>query len=360
MICKSVHYLNFRNIEGQQITFSPGTNIIIGENAQGKTNSLEGIYLCASGRSHRTVHEKEFIRFGQSSAEVGLSYHDSRRENKLLLRYIGNRKLCQKNGVPIRRMSEFIGNFRAVLFTPEHLSIVKEGPSLRRTFLDSAISQLSTSYVSALQTYQRCLMQRNKLLQSAQKGEYGWDLSALAPLCEVWSQQMAQAGAVISSTRQAYTEKLCETVKVIFSDMTSGKEVPEIVYQSLKNEEELLKLFTDHLEREVRIGSTLYGPHKDDLLLTINGKDARSYASQGQQRSLALAMKLAEGEISKARTGEYPVFLFDDILSELDASRKSYIMGGISGKQVILTTCESITYPNALIIPCKEGVYGSN
>lgn len=359
MICKSVHYLNFRNIEGQQITFSPGTNIIRGENAQGKTNALEGIYLCAGGRSHRTVHEKEFIRFGQSFAEVGLTYEDSRRENKLLLRYAGNRKSCQKNSVPIRRMSEFIGNFRAVLFTPEHLSIVKDGPSLRRTFLDSAISQLSASYVSALQTYQKCLMQRNKLLQSAQKGDYGTNLSALAPLSEVWALQMAQAGASISLMRQEYTEKLCETVKVIFSDMTGGKETPEIVYQSLKSEEELQKCFTEHLEREVRVGSTLHGIHKDDLLLTINGKDARSYASQGQQRSLALAMKLAEGEISKVRTGEYPVFLFDDILSELDASRKAYVMGGISGKQVILTTCEEITYPDALIIPCKEGRYGS-
>lgn len=359
MICKSVHYLNFRNIEGQQINFSPGTNIIRGENAQGKTNALEGIYLCAGGRSHRTVHEKEFIRFGQAMAEVGVTYEDSRRENHLVLRYAQNKKSCQKNGVPIRRMSEFIGNFRAVLFTPEHLSIVKDGPSLRRTFLDSAISQLSASYVSALQTYQKCLFQRNKLLQSAQKGEmYGKPLNEIAPLSEVWAMQMASSGAVIAAMRQDYTDRLNMAVKTIFSDMTGGREVPEIVYQSPRTEEELFRLFTEHLDREVRIGSTLYGIHKDDLMLTINGKEARSFASQGQQRSLSLAMKLAEGEISKEKTGEYPVFLFDDILSELDSSRKAYVMGGISGKQVILTTCEEITYPNALVIPCKEGKYG--
>lgn len=358
MICKSVHYLNFRNIEGQKISFSPGTNIIKGENAQGKTNALEGIYLCASGRSHRTIHEKEFIQFEKAYAEIGVTYQDSRRENNLLLRYVGRNKICQKNGVPIRKMSEFIGNFRAVLFTPEHLSIVKEGPSLRRTFLDSAISQLSPGYVSALQTYQKCLVQRNKFLQSVQKGEYGQSISDIAPLSEVWAAQMAQSGAVISKMRQKYTNQLTDAVKIIFSDMTDGKEIPNIVYQSQKDEEELMKLFTEHLEREVRIGSTLYGIHKDDLILTINGKDARSYASQGQQRSLSLAMKLAEGEISKEKTGEYPVFLFDDILSELDATRKSYVMGGISGKQVILTTCENISYSNALIIPCKEGKYG--
>lgn len=355
MICKSVHYLNFRNIEGQQITFSPGTNIIRGANAQGKTNALEGIYLCAGGRSHRTVHEKEFIRFGQPFAEVGLIYEDNRRENKLLLRYSGGKKSCRKNDVPLRRMSEFIGNFRAVLFTPEHLSIVKDGPSLRRNFLDSAISQLSASYVSALQTYHKCLSQRNKLLQIAQKGELSSDIAAMS---EVWALQMAKSGEVISAMRDDYTKRLHDAVKVIFSDMTGGRESPEIVYQSPKSEEELQKLFTEHLDREVRIGSTLYGIHKDDLFLTINAKEARSYASQGQQRSLALAMKLAEGEISKEKTGEYPVFLFDDILSELDASRKSYVMGGISGKQVILTTCEEISYPDALIIPCKEGRYG--
>ncbi len=356
MICKSVHYLNFRNIEGQKIVFSPDTNIIRGENAQGKTNALEGIYLCAQGRSHRTVHEKEFIRFGQQMAEVGVCYEDRQRENSLLIRYAGNKKSCQKNGVSLRRMSEFIGHFRAVLFTPEHLSIVKEGPALRRTFLDSAISQLSAGYVSALQIYHKCLFQRNKLLQSVQKGEFSGDLGGLN---EVWAIQMAKSGAVISSMRKSYTERLCEAVKVIFSDMTGGRELPEIVYQGFREEEALLRLFTENLEREARVGSTLWGVHKDDIYLTINGREARCFASQGQQRSMALAMKLAEGQISKEQTGEYPVFLFDDILSELDRTRKAYIMSGISGRQVILTTCEEIEHPNSVTIFCKNGVYTS-
>ncbi|MBQ8381696.1 MAG: DNA replication/repair protein RecF [Clostridia bacterium] len=356
MICRSVYYRNFRNIAEQRIEFSPETNLILGPNAQGKTNALEGMYLCAQGRSHRTVHEREFIRFGETFAEVGLTYQDEQRENQLAIRYKGGRKGCQKNGVPLRKMSEFIGNFRAVLFTPEHLSIVKEGPALRRNFMDSALSQLSAGYVSSLQTYNRALLQRNKLLLSAQKGE----VSGIEPLAEVWSMQLAKESAYLSAQRETYIQTLDEIVKTVFADMTGGREVPSVVYGGRRDEAEFQTLLTANLDREIRAGTTLYGIHKDDLTLTINDKEARSFASQGQQRSLALAMKLAEGELSKKETGEYPVFLLDDILSELDATRKAYILSGIRGRQVILTACEDLSavLPGSCnIIRCEDGEY---
>lgn len=356
MICKSVDYRNFRNIVGQKIGFSPETNLILGSNAQGKTNALEGMYLCAQGRSHRTIHEREFIRFGESFARVELTYQDAQRENQLAICYKGGRKGCQKNGVPLRKMSEFIGNFRAVLFTPEHLSIVKEGPALRRNFIDSALSQLSAGYVSSLQIYNRALMQRNKLLLSAQKGE----ISGIEPLAEVWSLQLAKESAYLSAQREIYIRALDEIVKTVFADMTSGREIPSITYNGQRDETEFQTLLTANLQREIRAGTTLYGIHKDDFMLTINGKEARSFASQGQQRSLALAMKLAEGELSKKETGEYPVFLLDDILSELDALRKSYILSGIRNRQVILTSCEdlSASFPGSChIIRCENGEY---
>lgn len=357
MICQWVNYRNFRNIEAQTISFSPETNLILGVNAQGKTNALEGMYLCAQGRSHRTTHEKEFIRFGEQFAEVSLAYQDDRRENSLSIRYKGGRKACEKNGVPLKKMSEFIGNFRAVLFTPEHLSIVKEGPALRRNFMDSALCQLSPAYVSSLQIYNRALLQRNKLLLSAQKGEETGNVKALA---EVWSLQMAKEAALLSAQREKYIRDLEEIVQAIFSDMTSGREMPAITYGGQKSEEDFQALFTENLDREIRMGTTLYGIHKDDLSLSINGREARSYGSQGQQRSMALAMKLAEGELSKKQTGEYPVFLLDDILSELDATRRAYILSGIRGRQVILTACEDLTSSlsgSCSIIRCENGRY---
>ena len=356
MICKSVYYRNFRNIAEQRIEFSPETNLILGPNAQGKTNALEGMYLCAQGRSHRTIHEKEFIRFGEAFAEVGLCYQDSIRENQLAIRFKGGRKGCLKNGVPLKKMSEFIGNFRAVLFTPEHLSIVKEGPALRRNFLDSALSQLSSGYVSSLQIYHRALMQRNKLLLSAQKGE----IKGIEPLAEVWSMQLAKESAYLSAQREAYVQSLDEIVKLVFADMTGNRELPTVSYLGRKDEAEFQTQLTANLDREIRAGTTLYGIHKDDLTLTINGKDARSFASQGQQRSLALAMKLAEGELSKKEVGEYPVFLLDDILSELDSTRKAYILSGIQGKQVIMTACEDLSpvlSGKCNIIRCENGIY---
>lgn len=357
MICQSVNYRNFRNIEAQTIQFTPETNLILGINAQGKTNALEGMYLCAQGRSHRTSREKEFIRFGEQFAEVSLAYRDERRENRLSIRYKGGRKACEMNGVMLKKMSEFIGNFRAVLFTPEHLSIVKEGPALRRNFMDSALCQLSPAYVSSLQIYNRALLQRNKLLLAAQKGEAVGNVNALA---EVWSLQMAKEAALLSERRERYIRDLEEIVKVIFSDMTSGAETPAIVYGGRKSEAEFQALFTENLDREIRMGTTLFGIHKDDLSLSINGREARSYGSQGQQRSMALAMKLAEGELSKKETGEYPVFLLDDILSELDSTRRAYILSGIRGRQVILTACEDLggALPSVTnVIRCESGQY---
>lgn len=356
MIATTVSYRNFRNIEGETLRFSPETNLILGPNAQGKTNALEGMYLCAQGRSHRTVHEREFIRFGEEFAQVELSYRDFQRENRLAIRYRGGRKACQKNGVSLKKMSEFIGNFRAVLFTPEHLSIVKDGPALRRSFMDSALSQLSPGYVASLQTYQRALLQRNKLLAAAQKGE----ITETNALAEVWSMQLAKEAAYLSAQREGYILALNEIVGEIFADMTSGREAPSVAYNGRKSEEEFQKLLTANLDREIRMGTTLYGIHKDDLTLSINGKEARSFGSQGQQRSMALAMKLAEGELSKKETGEYPVFLLDDILSELDSTRRAYILSGIRGRQVIMTACEDLSGELSSVtnvIRCEEGKY---
>ncbi|MBR6769465.1 MAG: DNA replication/repair protein RecF [Clostridia bacterium] len=335
MICKKASYYRFRNIEASQIEFSDRINVIYGDNAVGKTSAIEGIYLCAQGRSHRTSHEKDYIKFGEDYAAVSLWYEDANRKNELSILWSQKgKRQCRMNDVPIKKMSEFIGNFRAVLFTPEHLSIVKEGPAMRRSFLDNAISQLDKLYVTSLQRYAAILAQRNKIIAESFREP------SLLETVDVWSEQLAEEAAVISKKRRIYIDRLSNYVADIFRDMTGGREVPKLVYTGEKTKEEYLSLLQNNLQREIRYGATLFGTHKDDMTIFLNEKEARSYASQGQQRSFSLALKLAEGEISKDESGEYPVFLFDDVLSELDKNRREYIMAGLSGRQVIMTTCE--------------------
>lgn len=355
MICKRVTFRDFRNIKEQEIVFDSGINVISGNNAQGKTSALEGIYLTAQGRSHRTAKERDFIRFGCDFAEIFNEFSTAQRQNSTMsLKYTAaGKKYCRVNGVPAARMSEFIGNFRAIIFTPEHLSIVKDGPSNRRFFLDAALSQISPRYVAELQNYNKNLIQRNKLLSSAE-----FDREAFEDTIGLWSENLALCGEKISEARAEYVEKLGRVTAVIFNDMTGGREKVSFRYRERRSKEELDRLLSENLDKELRYKITLYGVHKDDVEIEINGKSAREFGSQGQQRSIALAMKLAEGELSKEETGEYPVFLFDDIMSELDPSRRDYIIRGIAGRQVIITTCEKLSLSDSVrFIRCAEGVF---
>lgn len=336
MYCKKAKYLNYRNIEEADIELENGVNVLRGFNAQGKTNILEGIYYFACGKSFRGVTDKELIRLDAPYAEAVLEFKDSARERTHTVRFFEKeRKACFKEGIKVSKMSEFIGVFRAVLFSPEHLGIVKEGPSERRSFIDIALSQLYPAYVDSLSKYKRLLMQRNALLKNQEA--QGFD-----ELISVISTQMAREAAFIASHREKYTETLSGYVGNIISDMTGGGEKCSLSYERAFDEEEYLKKFSVNLEKEKAAKTTLYGVHKDDIDIKLNGLDSKVYASQGQQRSIALAMKIAEGEISKDKTGEYPVFLFDDILSELDEKRKSFILSGLEGRQVIITGCDDI------------------
>lgn len=357
MICSEVNYRKFRNIEGERIEFSPDVNLILGRNAQGKTNALEGIWLMANGKSHRASQAKEMIAFGSESAAVEIRYRDFQRESELTMEfYRSGRRICRKNGLNVPKMSQFIGNFRAVLFTPEHLAIVKEGPALRRGFLDCAISQLSPGYVAALQSYGKILQQRNRLLNDIAEG-LADPKGSVGQTLEIWSEKLAVEGEKISAARAKYTARLNAMVGEIFADMTGGRERVTIGYTEPRTKEQILLALEEHRQREYRAGVTLAGVHKDDLAIEINGSSVRSYGSQGQQRSVALAMKIAEGEISREQSGEYPVFLFDDILSELDEVRKSYILSGLSGRQVLITACDILPSGGMNVIRCEAGKY---
>lgn len=341
MFCRKITYRNFRNIEYAELEPAETVTVLNGRNGQGKTNLLEGVYLFAGVRSFRSARENEFVRFGAEFAELSMTFFNGRREMNMNLRWTaGNgKRYCRINGVPITKLSETVGNFRAVLFCPGHLSLVKDGPAMRRRFLDAAISQIDPAYLRSLQKYNSVLLQRNALIKMSRDRR---DDSIFLDTAEMWSEQLAREAETIASKRYRYTERVSELVDPIISDMTGGHESASLEYASAKTYEEYFRLLTENAARELRAGVTLYGVHKDDIKIELCGNDARAYASQGQQRSIALAMKMAEGEISKEYGGEYPVFLFDDILSELDASRRAYLLDGITGKQVFITSCDEV------------------
>ena len=340
---------NYRNISHFPFSFDPGINILYGKNAQGKTNVIEGIYFFGSGKSFRRAREKDLIQSDKNYSQISISYVDTVRENKMSVRLFRDMsKEMFKNGVKIGRTSNFIGNFRAVLFCPEHLAIVKNDPSERRAFLDHAISQIDRVYLSALMEYKKILEQRNALLKRENTAQNGFRLTM-----EILSEKLAECAAQITKKRADYLKRLFDLVNACVGQMTGGRERVSFRYFShiageeieelldeKKNEEKYQKLFSSDIQREILVGTTVAGAHRDDFEIQLAGKNAKIFASQGQQRSIALAMKLAEGEISREESGEYPVFLLDDVLSELDAERKRFVLSELSGRQVILTTCD--------------------
>ena len=354
MLCKKVELCNFRNAENEIIEFDRGINVLHGENAQGKTNLLEAIYYVSLGKSFRTSHDVEIIRFGEEYASVSLDYESASREQNITMRMSSNarqRKNVTHNGVKITKLSELVGSFRAVLFSPDHLQMIKDGPSLRRNYLDVAISQIRPMYLHSLQNYNKILVNRNKLLKNAEEDRATFDATI-----DFWSAQLAHEAAIIAKARAEYIAQSSEIIADFYKRMCSSGEIdetPEFIYAGsakqdidlyfdLKTtEKNFLRLLNDYHEREIAAGSTLYGIHKDDIIINLNGKNTRLYSSQGQQRSLALAMKLAEGEICKMDCGEYPVFLFDDVFSELDSGRRKNLLREIEDRQVIITSCEN-------------------
>ena len=367
MFCRNIYVENFRNINTADVDFCEGTNVLIGENAQGKTNLLEAIYMTSLGKSFRQGNDKDVIQFDKDYCFVRNSYTDDTRDMEISMRLFGDRraKVIEQNKVKIRRASEMVGGFKIVLFCPEHLSIIKDGPAIRRNFLDVAISQIRPLYIKSLQRYNTILKERNALIKSANDNR-----GAFNGTIDLFSQQLAHEAAIITGYRMKYIERLKGHVSDCFSDMTGKREQPTLEYISSgklsevecldlkKCEQAYLELYSSHHDREIAAESTLWGIHKDDLEINLNGNRARIFASQGQQRSLSLALKLAEGEIIREDSGgEYPVFLFDDVLSELDGTRREYLLSNLKDKQVILTCCERGEIVADKLITVKGGIF---
>lgn len=326
---------NFRNYESLDIELSPHTNIIRGKNAQGKTNLLEALYFCATGRSHRTTKEKECIRYDASEAEIHMLYQTSR-EGKIdmVLKKSGQKTVyAAVDGEPVKRLSDLFGNFHVVVFSPEDLSLIKNEPGRRRRFMDMELCQVDKLYLFNLQQYNHILKQRNQLLKDA------YENPSLREQIAVWDMQLADYGVKILNRRYEFIEELYRYTLPIHESITAGGENLTISYES--SAERDADGFYQHLERnrerDIRLGSTSIGPHRDDIALFLDGADVRSFGSQGQQRTTALSMKLAEFEMLKKETGQAPVLLLDDVMSELDGDRQKKLLQYIEENQTIVT-----------------------
>lgn len=332
---------NFRNLCDVSVTLHENTNALLGENAQGKTNLIEAIYLLACGKSFRSPRYRDLIRHGERRAEICIQVSGERMpfELKMILDAKEGKGIF-KNGVKIEKLSEFLGLFRVVLFCPEHLSLIKDGPGKRRSFIDSAICQLRPYFASLLNEFNKIEAQRAALLKMSTKR------SVPREHFDVWDERLAQVSVKIAHLRADYIKELENIAPPHFSQISGGKEAMHLsyvsdVFQPGASREEMAEryrtLLRESFYSDQKYGFTQKGVHRDDLEILIDSFPARGFASQGQQRSAVLALKLAEGEVSKKMTGQDPVYLLDDVLSELDQKRREYITGGLFGKQVILT-----------------------
>ena len=332
MIIESIKLKNYRNYENLQLELSPGTNIFYGDNAQGKTNILESVYVCCTTKSHKGSKDKEMIRFGEDEAHIKLTVRKQDVPYRIDMHLKKNKaKGIAINGIPIRKASELFGIVNVVFFSPEDLNIIKNGPAERRRFLDLELCQLNKLYVHGLIQYNRVVTQRNKLLKELSfHPEYEETL-------DIWDLQLAQYGRQVIEYRTDFVKQLNEMIVGIHNQLSGGKEHLEIFYEPNVEAEKLEDALAKNRDSDLRQRTTGIGPHRDDIRFIVNGIDIRRFGSQGQQRTAALSLKLAEIELVKYLVKDYPVLLLDDVLSELDGSRQEHLLAGIDHIQTMIT-----------------------
>ncbi|WP_283601071.1 DNA replication/repair protein RecF [Ligilactobacillus aviarius] len=335
---------HFRNYDEAQVEFSPQINVLIGENAQGKTNLLESIYVLAMTRSHRTNNDRELIEFGKDAAQIKGTVQRELGSLKLELDIGKHGKKAKANHLEKARLSEYLGQLNVILFAPEDLALVKGAPTVRRRFIDMEFGQVSPKYLHDLTQYRDILKQRNRYLKQLQSHEAQDQL-----YLEVLSEQLAAVGGAIISQRVKFLSELEGYAQELHQSITQGRENLTFEYSSAVKDastltevelsEALMDLYRQNQSKEIFQGTTLYGPHRDDVRFLINHKNVQAYGSQGQQRTTALSVKLAEIDLMKNQTGEYPILLLDDVLSELDGARQTHLLKTIQDKvQTFLTT----------------------
>ena len=334
MYIESIELKNFRNYQDLQLDFDKGTNIFYGDNAQGKTNILESVYLCGTTKSHRGSKDKEIIRFGEEESHIRMMIRKDELSYKIDMHLRKNKaKGVAINGLPIKKARELFGIVNLVFFSPEDLGIIKNGPAERRRFMDMELSQLDKIYLSNLINYNKVVNQRNKLLKELSFKSSEEKLETL----DIWDLQLVKYGTEVMKRRVGFVQELNEIIGGLHEKLSGGTEKLTIEYQPCVEETAFLDTVTKMRERDLRMKSTCFGPHKDDLIFFINGSEVKKYGSQGQQRTAALSLKLAEIELVKKVVKDTPVLLLDDVLSELDSNRQQFLLNSIGQIQTVIT-----------------------
>ena len=332
MMIRSIELKNFRNYEDLKIELTEGTNILYGDNAQGKTNVLESAYVSGTTKSHKGSKDKDMIQFGKEESHIRTFVIKHEKEYQIDIHLKKNRpKGIAVNRIPIKKAGALFGILNIVFFSPEDLNIIKNGPAQRRRFLDLELCQLDKIYLSDLTSYNKILNQRNKLLKDL---VFRRDLADTLP---VWDMQLVEYGQRIIRRRSAFVQELCETVYRIHKNISGNREELRLTYEPDVQAEELAAQLQKVREKDLKYGQTSVGPHRDDLLFQISDVDIRTFGSQGQQRTSALSLKLSEIELVKNSIHDTPVLLLDDVLSELDSNRQNYLLGSIHDIQTVIT-----------------------
>lgn len=332
MFIESIQLSNFRNYEFMQVDFDHGTNIFYGDNAQGKTNILEAVYLCGTSKSHKGSKDKEIIRFKEEESHIRMMVKKEDVPYKIDMHLRKNRaKGVAINGIPIKKARELLGVVNLVFFSPEDLNIIKNGPGERRRFLDLELCQLDKIYLTDLASYNHIVNQRNKLLKDM------YVHPKLRDTLEVWDMQMVSYGKNIIEKRRAFVDELNDIIHEIHGNLTGKMEHLEVIYEPSAEAADFESALFRNRERDIRMKLTSVGPHRDDFCVMVNGIDIRRYGSQGQQRTAALSLKLSEIYIVKRKIKDTPVLLLDDVLSELDSSRQTYLLDSIHDIQTMIT-----------------------
>ena len=355
MLAKSITIKDFRNAAEAEVEFHPELTVLRGDNAQGKTNMLEAVFVASWGKSFRARLESDLIREGADSASVRLRFESAGREQEIGLRFFRDpqrKREIEINGVAQKRASELYGRFAAVLFVPSHLEIVRGAPEERRKFLDMALARERPAALTLMNNYRRALEQRNRVLKDSRL------FPGLEELLAAWDGRLAELGAELSAQRAAFCARLSEESRRVYSELAGGEDFA-VAFEpgGALTAEESAEILKQTLRDDLRVGYTTRGAHRDDIRIDVAGKDGRRFASQGQQRSAVIAMKLAEAEMLRVSAGEPPVLLLDDVLSELDAGRREFLLSRVSGMQRIVTACDGSEFEGGKVYRVRNGTF---
>ena len=340
MWIKKIKLNNFRNYQEQEINFEKNINIFYGENAQGKTNIIEAIFLCSLGKSFRAKKDSEMIKLNEKYSLIEIEYEKSDRDGKIKIE-LGDKKNIFINGIKIKKLSELLGKINTVIFIPDDINILKGGPQNRRRFLDIMISQLRPNYMHILNLYLKTIEQRNKYLRQIKEEKKD------EKLLDIWDEKLSEYAIKICEYRKEFIEKITKKIENIHNDITNQKEKIEINYiTECDDKEKYLKLLKERRKLDIIKGFTTKGVHRDDFVIYINKKEINIYGSQGQNRTAMLSLKLSELQVIKDEIGEYPILLLDDFMSELDSNRRKNFLENIKNTQVIITGTEKLDIEN--------------